>query len=236
MPRPKPDLDALQARIGHRFAEPELLERALTHMSVGDPRSSYQRLEFLGDRVLGLAVAERLYRSDPEATEGDLSRRLAALVRKESCAEVALAWEVAPHVRLGGGAAESGGRKNRAILADVCEAILGAVLLDGGYEAARAVVERGFAAPFEAAATQGRDAKSALQEWAQGRGLAPPLYEVIERAGPDHAPRFRIAARVEGVEPGVGQGTSKRLAEQDAARDLLAREGLWQAEEIRVDA
>ncbi|WP_375456936.1 ribonuclease III [uncultured Methylobacterium sp.] len=226
-PRPKPDLSLLEARIGHSFADPSLLARALTHVSKAAGRAgSYQRLEFLGDRVLGLAIADRLYAAYPDADEGDLSRRLAGLVRRETCAAVATAWDVGPHLVLGQGEVLGGGRRNQTILADVCEAILGAVFLDAGYEAARAIVEAAFRPAEPTGAPRGRDAKSALQEWAMARGLAIPLYEVVERSGPDHAPRFRIAARVDGLEPGVGDGPSKRLAEQEAARTVLAREGI----------
>ncbi len=225
--RPKPDLSVLEARIGHSFADPSLLARALTHVSKAAGRTgSYQRLEFLGDRVLGLAIADRLYAAFPQADEGDLSRRLAGLVRRETCAAVATAWDVGPHLVLGQGEVLGGGRRNQTILADVCEAILGAVYLDAGYEAARALVETAFRPAEPTGAPRGRDAKSALQEWAMARGLAIPVYDVVERSGPDHAPHFRIAARVDGLEPGIGAGPSKRLAEQDAARTVLAREGI----------
>ena len=217
----------LEARIGHSFADPTLLARALTHASKAAGRSgSYQRLEFLGDRVLGLAIADRLYAAYPDADEGDLSRRLAGLVRRETCAAVATAWGVGPHLVLGQGEVMGGGRKNQTILADVCEAILGAVYLDAGHAAALAIVAAAFRPAEPTAAPRGRDAKSALQEWAMGRGLAVPVYEVVERSGPDHAPHFRIAARVEGIEAGLGAGPSKRLAEQEAARAVMAREGL----------
>ena len=225
--RPKPDLSALEARIGHSFADPSLLARAVTHVSKAAGRvGSYQRLEFLGDRVLGLAIADRLYAAFPEADEGDLSRRLAGLVRRETCAAVATAWDVGPHLVLGQGEVLGGGRRNQTILADVCESILGAVYMDAGYEAARALVESAFRPAEPTGAPRGRDAKSALQEWAMGRGLAIPVYEVVERSGPDHAPHFRIAARVAGLEAGIGEGPSKRLAEQDAARAVLGREGI----------
>ena len=226
--RPKPALDVLEAAIGHRFADPGLLPLALTHVSkAGATRvGSYQRLEFLGDRVLGLAVADLLYAAFPEADEGELSRRLAGLVRRETCAAIAQAWEVGPHLDLGPGEIQGGGRRNQTILADVCEAILGAVFLDAGYGAARAIVQRAFRPEEDTAAPRGRDAKSALQEWAMARGLKIPVYEVVERSGPDHAPVFRIAVTVEGIAPGHGQGGSKRLAEQEAAQSVLDREGL----------
>ena len=225
--KPRPPLSELEARLGHSFADRELLTRALTHTSkAGGRGGSYQRLEFLGDRVLGLGVADILYAAFPEADEGDLSRRLAGLVRRETCAAVAAAWEVGPHLILGQGEVMGGGRRNQTILADVCEAILGAVFLDSGYGAARALVESHFRPAEPTAAPRGRDAKSALQEWAMSRGLPIPDYTVVERTGPDHAPRFRIAAQVEGLEPAHGEGTSKRIAEQEAARALMEREGI----------
>lgn len=232
-PRPKPGLGVLEARIGHVFADKTLLSRALTHVSKagGSGRvGSYQRLEFLGDRVLGLAIADLLYAAFPQADEGDLSRRLAGLVRRETCAAVAQAWDVGPHLALGPGEVQGGGRRNQTILADACEAILGAVFLDADYATARAIVDAAFAPATDTAAPRGRDAKSALQEWAMARGLAIPLYEVAERSGPDHAPRFRIAVQVNGIEPGFGVGPSKRLAEQEAARSVLEREGIADGE------
>ena len=141
--------------------------------------------------MLGLAIGDLLYAAFPGADEGDLSRRLAGLVRRETCAAVATAWDVGPHLALGPGEVQSGGRRNQTILADVCESILGAVFLDAGYEAAKAIVERRLHAPTtDTAAPRGRDAKSALQEWAMARGLPIPVYEVVERSGPDHAPRL----------------------------------------------
>ena len=227
--RPRPPLAELEARIGHAFADPTLLPLALTHVSQagGSGRAgSYQRLEFLGDRVLGLAVADLLYAAFPDADEGDLSRRLAGLVRRETCAAVATAWDVGPHLNLGPGEVLSGGRRNQTILADVCEAILGAVYQDGGFPAAHAIVRAAFRPGEDTAAPRGRDAKSALQEWAMARSLPIPVYEVMERSGPDHAPVFRIAVRLPGVEASHGEGSSKRLAEQEAASAFLVREGI----------
>jgi len=230
--RRKPNLDELLNKLGYRFEKPELLDEALTHVSA--PQSggqSYQRLEFLGDRVLGLAIAELLFRTFPTAPEGELSRRLAELVRRESCAEIAIAWDVGPYLKLGAGEAHSGERRNQTILADVCEAIIGAVFLDGGYEAASDLVERSFQELLEAPRRPLRDPKSALQEWAQGRGLPPPTYSVVEQVGPDHAPKFRVVVKVKGADNEFGSGTSKRIAEQAAARSLLMREGVWTEEE-----
>jgi len=223
----KPDIAALEERIGHRFADRGLVMQALAHVSAASGAKSYQRLEFLGDRVLGLVVAEMLFAAFPKATEGELSRRLADLVRRESCADVAEAWNVGPHLRLGSGEAQGGGRRNRTILADVCESIIGAVFLDGGYAAAKTLVARAFDERLHAKAQPAHDPKTALQEWAQGRGLPVPTYDVLERSGPDHAPVFRIAARIDAVEAAVGEGPSKRVAEQDAAQNLLLREGVW---------
>jgi ribonuclease-3 len=233
--RRKPDTDALQERLGYRFQNADLLVQALTHVSAASaPGGSYQRLEFLGDRILGLAVADMLYRTFPTAPEGELSRRLSELVRRESCAEVAEAWSIGSHLKLGGGEVQSGGRRNQAILADVCEAVIGAVFLDGGYEASRLLVERAFSELLSAPRRPLRDAKSALQEWAQGRGLPTPTYTIVEQTGPNHAPRFTLMVKVNGLGSATGLGTSKRAAEQEAARSLLLREGVWTEEEHGV--
>jgi ribonuclease III len=230
--RRKPNLDELLNKLGYHFDNPALLDEALTHVSA--PKAdgqSYQRLEFLGDRVLGLVIADLLYRTFPGAPEGELSRRLAELVRRESCAEIAIAWDVGTYLKLGAGEAHAGERRNHTILADVCEAIIGAAFMDGGYEAARGVVERAFQPLLEAPRRPLRDPKSALQEWAQGRGLPPPTYSIVEQTGPDHAPKFRVMVKVKGAETEFGLGTSKRIAEQAAARSLLLREGVWTEEE-----
>jgi ribonuclease-3 len=230
--RPKPELGELEAAIGHRFADQVELRLALTHVSALSSEegrvASYQRLEFLGDRVLGLCVADMLVEAFPRAEEGELSRRLADLVRKETCAEVAEAWGLAPHVKLGGGEVMSGGRRNRAILADIVEAIIGAVFREAGYPAARAVIARAFGERMRRPTRPLRDAKTALQEWAQARKLAPPSYVTVSQSGPDHAPRFRLEARLEGLNAAAGEGASKRLAEQAAAEAFLRREGAWE--------
>jgi ribonuclease-3 len=230
MARRKPDISALEEAIGHRFADRTVLDQALTHISAlpGTPAGGphYQRLEFLGDRVLGLAVASLLYRTYPTASEGELSRRLAHLVRRETCAEVAAAWDVGPHIRLGIGEMQSGLRKKEAILADVCESLIAAVYLDAGFAAATALVERGFGPKMSEPGRAVRDPKSALQEWALSLSLPAPVYREVERSGPDHAPVFRIAAIVEGYEPCEAVGRSKRLAEQAAATGFIRRERL----------
>lgn len=225
-----PDSGKLEERLGHAFGDRQLLERALTHVSAnkqGAPRSaSYQRLEFLGDRVLGLAIAELLFASFPRAPEGEMSRRLAELVRKETCADVALDWDVGPFLRLGESELLTGGARNTAILGDVCEAIIGAVFLDAGYDAARALVERSWIERLKKPSRPLRDPKTALQEWAQGRGLAAPTYREVRRSGPAHAPVFTIAVQVEGFADENAQGASKRAAEQAAARGFMARQGI----------
>jgi ribonuclease-3 len=230
------DLAALQARIGHSFADPSLLVRALTHVSALPASQtlrridSYQRLEFLGDRVLGLAVSAMLFETFPAAEEGELSRRLADLVRKDTCADVARDWGVGEFLRLGDGEAQTGGAKKSAILGDICESILGAVFLDGGYPAAEAVVRKFFAAKMLNPGRPLRDPKTALQEWAQARGLPPPAYRQSGRSGPDHAPLFVMEVGVNGFEPVRAEGASKRLAEQACAEKFLAREGVEESE------
>ncbi|QEN90509.1 ribonuclease III [Labrys sp. KNU-23] len=225
----KPPLETLEAALGHVFADRSLLERALTHISFLDGPArlaSYQRLEFLGDRVLGLAVADMLYRVFPDDEEGAMSRRLSDLVRKETCAAVAIDWGVGPHVKLGLGEAHSGGRKRVTTLGDVCEALIGGVFVDAGYEKARAVVEKAWRERLHAPVRPPSDAKTALQEWAQGRALKAPTYRLVSRTGPDHNPRFVIAVDIETLISAEGEGKSKRLAEQAAASAFMAREGI----------
>jgi ribonuclease-3 len=225
----KKSLDPLQEKLGYRLKNPDLLSLALTHVSA--PKSSdegnYQRLEFLGDRVLGLSIAEMLYETFPKSSEGELSRRLSELVRRETCAEVAIAWDVGPFVKLGAGEAHAGERRNITILADICEAIIGAVFLDGGYDEAKALIARAFGGLMDKPRQALQDPKSALQEWAQGQGWPSPTYTVVEQSGPDHAPKFRIAVKVKDKQDAFGHGASKRVAEQAAARSLLLREGVW---------
>ena len=233
MARRKVDLADLEKSLGYRFSPDRriLLETALTHMSVPgadvERSRTYQRLEFLGDRVLGLCVSDMIYTAYPAAEEGELSKRLADLVRKDSCADVALAWDVGPHLRLGASETAHGGRRNRAILADACESIIGAVYLAGGLEAAKGLVERAFGERLTTPVRPTVDAKTALQEWAQGRGFPTPTYQEMGRSGPDHAPVFNICAMVKGLGEAHGEGRSKRLAEQAAAEVFLRREGVW---------
>lgn len=221
----------LEARLGYRFADPELLDRALTHSSAVAPArriaQSYQRLEFLGDRVLGLVVADMLYRRLPKGNEGDLSRALNALVRKETCAAIARELEVGSELNLGDSEARTGGAQKDAILGDVMEALLGAVYIDGGLGPAAEIIERLFGEHIGDTGTSRADAKTTLQEWAQGRGLEPPVYEEVERRGPDHAPEFTIAVRLGSFDPLTATGPSKKLAEHKAAEAFLLREKVW---------
>jgi ribonuclease-3 len=221
----------LEARLGYRFADPELLERALTHSSAIAPgkrvERSYQRLEFLGDRVLGLVVADLLYRRLPRANEGELSRALNSLVRKETCAMIARELALGSELNLGDSEARTGGADKDAILGDVTEAVIGAVYCDGGLGKAFELVERLFGPQIGLAGTDRADAKTTLQEWAQARGLEPPAYDEIERTGPDHAPQFTIAVKVGAFEPLTASGPSKKLAEHKAAEGFLRRENVW---------
>ncbi len=220
----------IEDRIGYRFADKALLERALTHISaLSGPRSragSYQRLEFLGDHVLGLVISDMLFRAFPFADEGELSRRLADLVRKETCADVARAMDLGPAMRLGNSEIHAGGRQRVAILGDVCEALIGAVFIDGGYAPAADLVERFWQERMLRPVRPLRDPKTVLQEWAQGRGMPAPSYREVERSGPDHDPEFRVAVVIADREPTEGVGRSKRSAEQAAAAAMLTREGV----------
>jgi ribonuclease III len=221
--------------IGYAFARPELLKEALTHPSAltnedgrgrrrrqASPRG-YERLEFLGDRVLGLVIADLLWRRFEDEPEGHLTRRLTHLVRREALARVASTIGLGTHLVLSRAEAALGGAANPGILADVCEGLIAAIYLDGGFAAASAFVRRFWEPLIDQMEGPPRDPKTELQEWAQARGLALPAYELIETSGPDHAPLFTVAARVTGREPANATGTSKRAAEARAAAMLLER-------------
>ena len=222
--------EELLDRLGYQFADEALLERALTHISAlkgtQGRAASYQRLEFLGDHVLGLAISDMLFNAFPRADEGELSRRLADLVRRETCADVARTIDLGAALRLGASESNAGGRTRTAILADVCESLIGAIFLDGGYKSAAEFVERFWSERMRAPARPLRDPKTVLQEWAQARGLPTPSYREVERTGPHHDPVFRVAVVLPDREPAEGKGRSKRVAEQAAAAALLAREGV----------
>lgn len=223
--KPGADIRAFMTRLGHDFARPDLLIRALTHGSIASAtRPDNQRLEFLGDRVLGLVMAEALFSADRAATEGQLAPRYNALVRGETCAAVARQIGLGEVLKLGRSEMMSGGRRKDALLADGMEAVLAAVYLDAGFEAARAVVLNLWAERLDTLADDPRDAKTALQEWVQGQGMPPPVYEQTERSGPDHAPVFRITVRLADGQTAEAQGAgTKRSIEQAAAQTLLAR-------------
>jgi ribonuclease-3 len=221
------ELGPLERTLGYKFKDRALATIALTHVSAANIRcETYQRLEFLGDRVLGLVVAEMLYAAFPQSEEGELSRRLADLVRRESCAEVAIEWGIDACLRLGEGERQSGACNKTAIFSDVCESVIGAVFLDGGYEAAKAVVTKWFEPRMRSPRRPLRDPKTTLQEWAQARGLEAPLYAEISRCGPHHAPEFTMSVTVTGFPPIEAKGQSKRGAEQAAAANFIAREGI----------
>jgi len=225
-------LATLVDTLGYSFSDPALLEQALTHASAvaGGEGQTYQRLEFLGDSVLGLVIASILFKAYPEADEGELSRRLAALVRKETCAQIARKIGIGPYIRLGIGEDQTGGRRKQAILGDVCEAIIGAIYHDGGLEPAGAFIERHWAERIAEKSPRLKDAKTTLQEWTHANGRTPPHYRQVERTGPDHAPLFTIAVTVDGFEPARATGPNKRATEQEAAEVLLVREGVWRDE------
>ncbi|MEP4248399.1 ribonuclease III [Tateyamaria sp.] len=218
------DLAAFEVRIGHKFTQPELLIEAVTHASMSSAtRSDNQRLEFLGDRVLGLVMAEALLAADVDAPEGTLAPRFNALVRKETCADVARDIGLGDVLRLGRSEMMSGGRRKLALLGDAVEAVIAAVYLDAGFDVARALIIRLWGTRIGRVEEDARDAKTALQEWAQARGLAPPTYIETARTGPDHAPEFTIEAKLDTGEVARATARSKREAQQAAAKALLTQ-------------
>lgn len=216
---------ALEEKLSYKFKDMALLARALTHPSAGP--ENYQRLEFLGDRVLALTVADWLLRLFPEADEGELAIRFNALVRKEACAAVAARIDLGAYITMGAGEEKAGGRQKSAILADGCEALIAALYLDGGMEEATRFIEGQWAHLIDKHTEIPRDAKTALQEWAHASGLSAPTYRQTARKGPDHAPEFTVEVLVEGRKPLAAKGNSKRQAEQAAAQALLEAEGVW---------
>ncbi|PRY76061.1 RNAse III [Yoonia maritima] len=218
------ELSAFSDRLGYQFAKPELLLRAVTHSSMVSPhRDDNQRLEFLGDRVLGLVMAEALLLADQSAPEGLLAPRYNALVRREACADVARQIDLGAVLKLGRSEMKSGGRRKEALLADAMEAVIAAVYQDGGFDAARSAVLRLWGKRIDNVAVDARDAKTALQEWAQARGEVPPQYVEVARTGPDHAPVFTIEVRLESGPSEQATAGSKRNAEQAAATALLKK-------------
>ena len=218
--------EKVQSSLKYKFENLSYLELALTHSSSGKEKNN-ERLEFLGDRVLGLAISELLNGNFPDAPEGELARRFNRLVRKEMCAVVAEELNIGPHIIMGEGERDSGGDKKPTILADACEALLGAVFLDSGYEQARELIYRVWSTKLLGSDIVPTDPKSSLQEWAQGKKFSLPKYVEISRDGPDHAPMFTTEVRIEGREAARGAGSSKRSSEQEAARNMLKKEGIW---------
>jgi len=236
---PSADVAELATGLGHDFADPSLLADAVTHPSLmglersgrgaaptQGPGIAYERLEFLGDRVLGLCIAEWLLERFPNEREGALAKRHASLVRREALGAVADGLELGRYLRLSPAEASGGGRNNRTILADACEAVIGALYLDGGMEVVKRFIRGAWAGMIDRHQPPPLDPKTALQEWAQGRGRPLPVYEMVEQSGPAHEPVFRVRVRVDGVEPVTASGSSKRAAEKQAASDLLRQLGV----------
>lgn len=221
------DLRRLQSEIGHQFADIGLLELALTHSSVEgssvNGHRSNERLEFLGDRVLGLVIADMIYTTFPDEEEGSMARRHASLVRREALAAVAVKLDLSDHIRMSRGEFGTGGHRNRALLSNTCEAVIAAIYLDAGWQTAAQFVNRNWRPLLDAQAAPPIDAKTALQEWAQGKGLHLPEYRETERRGPAHAPTFSVEVSVQGLPPLTATGPSKRMAEKAAAEALLTR-------------
>jgi ribonuclease-3 len=220
------DLDRLQRRLGYRFRDPELLALALTHRSAG--AANNERLEFLGDGLVNFVSAEALYRARPGAEEGDLSRLRASLVCEESLARLAEGLGLGDTLTLGGGALRSGGFRRAPILADALEAVLGAIYLDGGFDAGRAACEQLLAQALAQLPDPDtlKDAKTRLQEYLQGLGRPLPVYELLHAEGPEHRPSFTVSCRLaDAGDASEGQASSRRAAEQLAAERMLARLG-----------
>jgi ribonuclease-3 len=217
-------INAISAILQHDFDDQANLIKALTHGSAAtDSLETYERLEFLGDRVLSLIVAEMLYEAFPEEEEGKLARRSAALVRRDTLAEVAAEIGLGAHIVMSSGEADAGGRENPSLLADVCESVIAALYLDGGLAAANAFIRRHWQSHMERSGKPPLDAKTELQEWAQGRGLPLPDYRIAQRVGPDHAPVFTIAVSVGEGPEAKGEGSTRRSAEKVAAGALLEK-------------
>ena len=218
------DLKVFSKRINYSFKEPALLIRALTHSSFSSiTRPDNQRLEFLGDRVLGLVIAQALLERDPSASEGTLAPRFNAMVRKEMCADIALEIKLGEVLQLGNSEMVSGGRKKQAILGDSMEALIAAVYLDGGFEVVTTLINYLWKDKIAEVEEDARDSKTALQELVQGLGQDPPKYSVVEKSGPDHAPKFTVCVGIDSGEEGYATANSKRKAEQAAAKELFDR-------------
>lgn len=220
------DVDQLQKILRHCFAEPKLLSRALVHASIADDRSqSNERLEFLGDRVLGLVVAEVLFNRYPAEEEGELARRYAGLTSRDTLVRVANGIALDRFIQAQHGDKETAKRSQPSVAADTMEAVLGALYLDGGLDAAKGFIIQQWETLMEEDLSPPKDAKTALQEWAQARGLGLPTYELVNREGPDHAPLFTMSVTIKDHGMKNGTGASRRSAEQAAAEALFATLG-----------
>ncbi len=220
-------ISAFETRIGRSFRDRSLLERALTHASHGDGRNrseSNERLEFLGDRVLGLLAAAWLHGAFESIDEGGLAHRLNVIVNKSACARAARRCRLGDALRLSPAEERMGGREKESILADACEAVIGALYLDGGLDAARAFFDTAWAEELEGLTQRPKDGKSRLQEWAAAKGFGAPVYQVEGRQGPDHRPIFTVTVRVDGAGEATGEGGSKQAAQQAAAQALFEKE------------
>ncbi len=213
-------LKDLEKLIGHEFKDKVLLETALTHSSFGGHKS-YERLEFLGDRVLGLIVAEHLYKRFPDEPEGHLAKRLAALVQGSLLAGVARELSLGEFVRFSDAERAAGGAENDNLLADVLESLIGALYLDGGLEKCRTLIEKNWETRFDNMLAPPQHPKTIVQEWAQSKGLPLPVYEVVEQTGPDHSPEFIVQISVEGYAPLKASGRSRQAAEKEAALEFV---------------
>lgn len=217
----RPAIDQLEKDIGHSFNNKTLVLNALTHSSTGD--DNYERLEFLGDRVLGLTVAEILYEKFPDENEGDLAKRLAALVQGKLLAEIAATIHLGDYMKFSQAERLAGGDKNENILGDALEALLGALYLDAGFAACRQLIEKLWHGRFDTTIAPPSHPKTALQEWAQGAGLPLPTYKIIGQSGPDHAPVFTVELNVKGYDPLKADGRSRQVAEKEAARIFMEK-------------
>ncbi len=231
---PKP-AGKLADNVGHRFADETVLKNALTHSSFHGVRAhsqmqDFERLEFVGDRVLGLVISTLLYEAFPNSDEGGLATRFNLMVRKETCAQVARDIDLGSYLLMSPGEQDAGGRQKQAILGNACEALIAALYFDGGLDVARQFITKYWEPYLDQVVKPPQDAKTALQEWAQSKGLSTPKYSVVDRQGPDHAPNFTMSVEVEGLDGDQAEGSSKRLAEQAAAERLLMREGIWNDE------
>jgi ribonuclease-3 len=223
---PEDEFERISQRLAYTFSDHALLRRALTHASSARQRADYERLEFLGDRVLGLVIAEELYRRNPNHAEGQLAARFSVLVRGETCADVAREAGLSEHVRMGRRESAEGIHLKVSVLGDVMEALIAAVYLDGGLAAVRRVVLRLWEPFIQSKALNRKDSKTFLQEWALANALTIPGYRVLSQEGPHHAPNFAVEVQVHGRPGAVGQGSTKRAAEQAAATAFLEREGI----------